>query len=69
MRLNFKNTLGVLSLLLFFAVTTSCQKENDLVSSYVIKSSLSILENKNLSNNIEAIQESSIEGLQAKVSK
>lgn len=37
MRLNFKNALTAFSLLLVFTAFTSCQKEHDLVSSYVIK--------------------------------
>ncbi len=40
MGLKFKNALIAFSLLLLFTVFTSCQKDHDLVSSYVIKSSL-----------------------------
>ena len=40
MGLKFKNALIAFSLLLLFTVFTSCQKDHDLVSSYVIKTPL-----------------------------
>jgi hypothetical protein len=38
MGLKFKNALTAFFLLLFCTIFTSCQKDHDLVSSYVIKS-------------------------------
>lgn len=37
MRITFKNAFCAFFLLLFAAVFTSCQKDHDLVSSYVIQ--------------------------------
>lgn len=36
--MNLRNAIGAFSLLLFSTLFTSCQKDHDLVSSYVIKS-------------------------------
>ena len=42
--MNLRNAIGAFSLLLFSTLFTSCQKDHDLVSSYVIKNKLTKVE-------------------------